>query len=68
MAQEDVLLVLQEYLSTYLSIKSVLMYSQHFSMLFLLSEGHFLPKQSVWEPDSGDSRKFAVLENGGVGD
>ncbi len=34
----------------------------------LLSEGHFLPKQSVWEPDSGDSRKFAVLENGGVGD
>ncbi len=37
-------------------------------MLILLSEGHFLPKQSVWEPDSGDSRKFAVLENGGVGD
>ncbi len=41
-------------------------------MFFLLSEGHFLgflPKQSLWEPDtSGDSSKFAVLENGGAGD
>ncbi len=43
--QQDVMLVLQESLSTYLSIKPIktsLHISQHFSMLFLLSEGQFL--------------------------
>ncbi len=41
MAQEDVLLVLQEYLSTYLSIKSVLMYVTTLQHVILIKWGSF---------------------------
>ncbi len=79
-------LVLQESLSTYLSIKpknkkikrkkenQSSCISQHLRMLFLLSEGHFLgfltqaKSQNLTPCNSGDSRKVAVLENGGAGD
>ncbi len=69
------MLVLQESRSTYRSVKpkqnQSSCISQHFSILFLLSEGHFLgfvPKHSLLKSNSGDFRKVAVLENDGAGD
>ncbi len=71
------MLVLQESLnlSVHKAYKKISLHVFNTSMLFLLSEGNcfriFTQAQSLENLtpcNSGDSRKVAVLENGGAGD